>query len=70
MGKNFELRTNHNGLKYLFENPTLNARHARWLKFISEFDFEIRHIEGNGNKMASALNGKMYIMYVEDVDIC
>jgi hypothetical protein len=26
MGKRFELKTNHSGLKYLFEQPTLNAR--------------------------------------------
>jgi hypothetical protein len=26
MGKRFELRTNHNGLKCLFDQPTLNAR--------------------------------------------
>jgi hypothetical protein len=26
MGKRFELRTDHNGLKHLFDQPTLNAR--------------------------------------------
>jgi hypothetical protein len=26
MGRRFELRTYHNGLKYLFDQPTLNAR--------------------------------------------
>ena len=26
MGKRFELRTNHSGLKYLFEQPNMNAR--------------------------------------------
>jgi hypothetical protein len=30
MGKMFELRTDHNGLKYLFDQPTLNARQSRW----------------------------------------
>jgi hypothetical protein len=33
MGKKFELRTDHNGLKYLFDQPTLNARQIRWLEF-------------------------------------
>ena len=27
MGRIFELRTDHCGLKYLFDQPTLNARH-------------------------------------------
>jgi hypothetical protein len=31
MGKIFELRTDHNGLKYLFGHLTLNARQSRWL---------------------------------------
>jgi hypothetical protein len=39
MGKKFELRTDHIGLKYLFEQPTLNARQTRWLEFLSEYDF-------------------------------
>ena len=30
IGKNFELRTDHDGLKYLFEKPNLNARQRRW----------------------------------------
>jgi hypothetical protein len=29
MGKRFELRTDHNGLKYLFDHPNLNARQSR-----------------------------------------
>jgi hypothetical protein len=31
MGKRFELRKDHNGLKYLFDQPTLNARQRKWL---------------------------------------
>jgi hypothetical protein len=31
MGRRFELRTDHNGLKYLFDQLTLNARQTRWL---------------------------------------
>ena len=33
MGRRFELRTYHYGLKYLFDQPTLNARQERWLEF-------------------------------------
>jgi hypothetical protein len=45
-GKKFELRTDHSGLKYLFGQPTLNARQIRWLEFLSEYDFDINHIKG------------------------
>jgi hypothetical protein len=36
MGKKFELRIDHIGLKYLFEQPTLNSMQTRWLEFLSE----------------------------------
>jgi hypothetical protein len=46
MGKRFELRTYHSGLKYIFEQPNLNARKTRWLEFFSEYDFDIKNIKG------------------------
>ena len=46
MGKKFELRTDHCGLKHLFGHPTLNARQTRWMEFMSEYDFEIKHTKG------------------------
>ena len=39
MGRIFELRIDHCGLKYLFDQPNLNARKARWLEFLCEFHF-------------------------------
>jgi hypothetical protein len=36
MGRRFELRADHCVLKYLFGQPTLNAKKTRWLKFLSE----------------------------------
>ena len=47
MGRIFELRIDHCGLKYLFDQPTLNAKKARWLEFLCEFDFEIKHVREN-----------------------
>ena len=35
MGRKIELRTDHCGLNYLFDQPTLNAMQARWLDFLS-----------------------------------
>ena len=35
--------SDHIGLRYLFDHPNLNARQARWLAMINEFDFEIRY---------------------------
>ena len=38
--------TDNKGLKYLLDQPNLNARQARWWAFLSEYDFEIQHIKG------------------------
>ena len=70
MGKIFELRTDHCGLKYLFDQPTLNARKARWLEFLYEFDFEIKHIKGKENKVVDALSRKVHEMHVASLSIC
>jgi hypothetical protein len=50
MGRRFELRTDHNGLKYLLDQPTLNAIQSRWLEFLCEYDFDIKHIKGKEKK--------------------
>ena len=64
MGKKFELREDHYGLKYVFDQPTLNARKTRWLEFLCEFDFEIKHIKGKENKVVDTLSGKVHEMHV------
>ena len=46
---------NNKGLKYLLDQPNLNARQARWLDFLSKYAFEIQHIKGKENKVADAL---------------
>ena len=67
--------TDNKGLKYLLDQPNLNARQARWIAFLSEYDFEIQHIKGKENKVVDALsrNARMNFAaaintYVLDLD--
>ena len=46
IGRKFMLMTDNKGLKYLLDEPNLNARQARWLDFLSEYDFEIPTYQG------------------------
>lgn len=57
IGRKFELRTDHHGLKYLFDQ---NARQARWLELISEFDFDIVYVKGKENRVADALSRRVH----------
>jgi hypothetical protein len=69
MGKRFELRTYHSGLKYVFEKPTLNARKTRWLEFLSEYDFDINHIKGKENKFVNALSIRVHLMHATTISM-
>ena len=57
--------TDSKGLKYLLDQPNLNARQARWLAFLSEYDFEIQHIKGKENKVVDALSRNARLNFAE-----
>ena len=69
MGRRFELRTDHNVLKYLFDQPTLNARQSRRLEFLCEYDFEIKHIKGKENKVADALSRRVHELHATTISM-
>ena len=51
-------------LKYMFDQQNLNARQARWLAFLSEYDFEIKHIKWEENKVVDALSENAVTSFV------
>eukprot|EP00253_Pinus_taeda_P010631 PITA_10631 len=63
MGRKFLLHTDHHSLTNYFSQPTLNARQARWVDFLSGFDFDIKHLQGKENKVADALSRKVQSLY-------
>jgi hypothetical protein len=71
IGRKFLILTDNNGIKYLLNQQGLNARQERLLAFLSEFDFEIKHIKGKENKVADALSrrtGGIYEIIVSKED--
>ena len=56
--------TDKKGLKYLLDQPNLNARQVRWLVFLSEYDFEIQNIKGKENKVVDALSRNAKLNFV------
>jgi hypothetical protein len=67
--KKFDLRTNHCGLKHLFGEPTLNSRKTIWLDFLSEYDFEIKHINEKQNQLTNALNKRSHEVNVSTINM-
>ena len=63
MGRKFLLKTYNMSLKYLFDQPNLNARQARWWYFLSEYYFELKHIKGKENKVSNGLSRRTDMIY-------
>ena len=56
MGARFEVLTDHAPLQHWKTQRMLSRRQLRWLDFLAEFDFDIRHIPGITNTAADALS--------------
>ena len=67
--KTFWLKTDHQGLKYIFTQPHLNARQGRWLEFLSEYDFEIEYIKGKENRIADTLSRRRHILVISTLQV-
>jgi hypothetical protein len=70
MGRKIELRIDHSDLKYLFQQQTLNARQTRWMEYVCEFDFDIKHIKSKENKVVDALIRTIHELYVTTISMC
>ena len=44
----------------------MNARLARWLELLSEYDFEIKHIKGKDNNVVDVLNKKLHMVVISE----
>jgi hypothetical protein len=69
MGITFELRTNRYGLKPLFRHPKLNSRQTRWLEFLSEYDFEIKHIKEKENQVVDAISNRDHEICISSISM-
>jgi hypothetical protein len=64
LGIIFLLMIDHSALGYLFDQPKLNVRQARWMALLSDFDFEIKHIKGKENRVVDALSRSMRVVHL------
>jgi hypothetical protein len=70
LGRRFVLMIEHCGLRHLFDQSKLNARQARWMTLLSEFDFKIKHIKGKENRVADALNRSIKMIDLVAISTC
>jgi hypothetical protein len=60
--KEFVLYSDNQALQFITRQDKLNQRHAKWVEFMQNFTFVIKHISGSANKVADALSRMCLIM--------
>jgi hypothetical protein len=60
--KEFVLYSDNQYLQFITRQETLNQRHAKWIEFIQNLNFFIKHIFGNANKVDDALSKRCLIL--------
>jgi hypothetical protein len=58
----FVLYSDNQALQFITRQEKLNQRHAKWVEFMQNFTFVIKHIVGNANKVVDALSRRCLIM--------
>jgi hypothetical protein len=59
--KEFVLYSDNHALQFVSQQEKLNQKHAKWVEYMQNFTFVIKHISGTANKVADALSQKMFI---------
>lgn len=60
--KEFVIHSDHESLKYLRSQGKLNKRHAKWVEFLEQFQYVIKHKKGKSNVVADALS-RRYVLF-------
>ena len=60
--KEFVLYTNHKALQYLGSQHKLNQRHMKWVEYLQNFTFVVKHKSGVTNRVADALSRRRFLV--------
>jgi hypothetical protein len=60
--KEFVLYSDNHALQFVTQQEKLNQKHAKWVEYMQNFTFVIKHISGTANKVADALSRKCLLL--------
>jgi hypothetical protein len=60
--KKFVLYNDNHALQFVTQQEKLNQKHAKWVEYMHNFNFVIKHISGTANKVVDALSRKCLLM--------
>ena len=56
MSREFVLYSDNHALHYIVRQPKLKHKHAKWVEYLQGFNFFLKHISGQENKVVDALS--------------
>jgi hypothetical protein len=62
MPKDFVLYSDNHVLQFVSQQEKLNQKHAKWVEYMQNFTFVIKHISGTTNKVVDALSRKCLLL--------
>jgi len=65
----FILYSDHEALKYLNSQKKLNVRHNKWVEFLQDYTFVLKHKAGVENKVADALSRCVMILVAMSAEV-
>jgi hypothetical protein len=60
--KEFVLYNDNHALQFVTRQEKLNQKHAKWVEYMQNFTFVIKHISGTANKVVDSLSRKCLLM--------
>ena len=60
--KEFVLYSDNHALQFVTQQEKLNQRHVKWVEYMKNFTFVIKHISGTANKVVDALSRKCLLL--------
>jgi hypothetical protein len=60
--KEFVLYSDNHALQFVTQQEKLNQKHVKWVEYMHNFTFVIKHISGTTNKVADALRRKCLLL--------
>lgn len=56
MPREFILFSDNFALQYIMQQHNLNHKHAKWVEFLQNFTFFLKHVSGKENKVIDGLS--------------
>ncbi|MCO5604452.1 hypothetical protein L7F22_058618 [Adiantum nelumboides] len=67
LGADFTVFTDHQSLRYFLSQKQLSEKQMRWANILSQFHFQIVHVQGHKNVVADALSRKPLVQAISAI---